>query len=244
MDQKNEIQGQSMASISQSAFSITELTESQTTISQFTTETHQININKNQSKSSFNILTTLKNVFTRKPSIKDPSKKSTKILQTQLIRLREKDPEYDEVKDLFAIKTKIHAIIKLQMPTKLENKHEKYKKSIAKKIKGQDKNVDYVTHKMFHGTKRWINCDLLMINESGNNDIIKMENNIPKFCKSGCGLCGIVQQGNRKIEMWFAQQSGISLGYCSRGIKVKVMFVIDCVAITPPSNVFITCKEK
>ncbi|CAG8808155.1 16435_t:CDS:2, partial [Gigaspora rosea] len=82
---------------------------------------------------------------------------------------------------------------------------------------------------------------------SGNNDIIKMENNIPNFCKSGCGLCGIVQQGNRKISakrMWFAQQSGMSLGYCNRGIKVKVMFVIDCVAITQPKNVFITCKEK
>ncbi|RIB25240.1 hypothetical protein C2G38_2166448 [Gigaspora rosea] len=139
------------------------LTESQTTISQFTTEAHQININKYQSKSSFNILTTLKSVFTHK------------------------DPEYDEVKDLFTIKTKIHAIIKLQMPTKLENKHEKYKKSISKKIKGPDKS-------------------------NGNNDIIKMENSIPKFCKSGCGLCGIVQQGNRKISakrMWFAHVTWI-----------------------------------
>ncbi|CAG8761357.1 5808_t:CDS:2, partial [Gigaspora rosea] len=70
----------------------------------------------------------------------------------------DKDPEYDEVKNLFAIKTKIHAIIKLQMLTKLENKHEKYKKSIAK---GPDKS--------------W--------NNNLNNDIIKMENNIPKFCK-------------------------------------------------------------
>ncbi|CAG8645883.1 13769_t:CDS:1, partial [Dentiscutata heterogama] len=94
MDQKDEIKGQSMASISQTAFSATELTESQTTISQFTTETHLIGINKNQSKSSFNFLTTLKSVFTRKPSIQDPSNKSTKILQTQLIHLRDTEPEY------------------------------------------------------------------------------------------------------------------------------------------------------
>ncbi|KAF0499724.1 hypothetical protein F8M41_020435 [Gigaspora margarita] len=198
MEQKDDIKSQPMILISQSAFTATELTESQTTISQFTAETHQININKNQSKSSFNVFTTLKSVSTHKHSVQDPSCKTTKILQTQLIRLKDADPEYDVIKNLFAIKTKIHAIIKLQMPTKYENKHERYKISMAKRMAGPDKSVDKITHRMFHGTKRWTNCDLLMINESGNNDIIKMENNIPKFCQSGCGLCGILQQGNGK----------------------------------------------
>ncbi|RIB25237.1 hypothetical protein C2G38_2031235 [Gigaspora rosea] len=124
MEQKDETQRLSMVSISQSAFSATELIESQTTKSQFTAGTHQININKNQSKSSFNFITKLKSVSTHKPSVQDPSSKTTKILQTQLIRLRDTDPEYDVIKNLFAIETKIHAIIKLQMPTKLENKHE------------------------------------------------------------------------------------------------------------------------
>ncbi|CAG8682993.1 11962_t:CDS:2 [Dentiscutata heterogama] len=44
--------------------------------------------------------------------------------------------------------------------------------------------------------------------------------------------------------MWFAQQSAISLGYCSPGIEVKVMFVIVYVARAQPLGIFVTSKEK
>ncbi|CAG8644333.1 18321_t:CDS:2, partial [Gigaspora margarita] len=193
-----------------------------------------------QKSSSFAFLSTFKSIFINKPS-----KTSSTITQTQLTLLNRTDPEYEMIKNLFAITPKIHGIVKLKMPTKLENKHEKYKKFL---VNYSVRKPNTVTYKMFHGTKRWPLCDLLMFNDQGVD--IKKENENPSYCQNHCGLCGILQQGNRKKcsksskKMWFAQDANTSLNYCEYGTKTKVMFVIDCLTKTPPLNVFITGKEK
>ncbi|CAG8531986.1 17006_t:CDS:2, partial [Gigaspora rosea] len=189
---------------------------------------------------SFAFLLTFKSIL-----IHNPSKTSSTITQTQLTLLSRTDPEYEIIKNLFAITPKIHVIVKLKMPTKLENKHEKYKRFL---VKYSARNINTVTYKMFHGTKRWRSCDLLMFNDQGVD--IKKENETPRYCQNQCGLCGILQQGNRKKcsrsrkKMWFAQDANTSLNYCTYGTKTKVMFVIDCLTKTPPLNVFVTGKEK
>ncbi|CAG8773972.1 15004_t:CDS:2, partial [Cetraspora pellucida] len=133
--------------------------------------------------------------------------------------------DYENVKKMFQVglpKNNVLGIFQLQMPIKLLNDHEAYKKKIANNT---NRSKDGITHKMFHGTKHADNCDPQRF----------INNRKAKFCKSGCGFCGIAQEGNQSKfsnyngKMWFANNSITSLGYCGTP-NVKTMFVVDVIA--------------
>ncbi|CAG8822798.1 26569_t:CDS:1, partial [Racocetra persica] len=106
---------------------------------------------------------------------------------TQMTILCEQDQDYVIVKKMFFAdipRAEIKGIIRLDMPTKLVKAHEKYKKRIAKKT---GIKIEYITHSMFHGTTSSFEC---------NPDRFLQGNS--EFCKKGCGVCGIIRQGNKK----------------------------------------------
>ncbi|RHZ44699.1 hypothetical protein Glove_712g41 [Diversispora epigaea] len=137
--------------------------------------------------------------------------------RTIMSNLNSDDPQYIEIEKLFHSglpNQNIFAIIHLQMPTKKVEIHEEYKKTF---------NINS-THRMFHGTKNACNPELLVTQE---NDY--------SFCKSGCGMCGIIQNGNQKklskhsSYMWFADNSITSNGYVG-STEIKAMFVVDIIS--------------
>ncbi|CAG8482638.1 9469_t:CDS:2, partial [Dentiscutata heterogama] len=116
-------------------------------------------------------------------------------------------------------------IIIIDMPTKLVEAHEKYKKQ----------NYGMLTHIMFHGTKSLCDSQRFITNPRAG------------FCKSGCGVCGIMQEGNKikyasnRRNMWFANSSSTSYNYCNTSLMYRcysdkyysttnAMFVVDVVA--------------
>ncbi|CAB5154631.1 hypothetical protein GLOIN_2v1511084 [Rhizophagus irregularis DAOM 181602=DAOM 197198] len=152
------------------------------------------------------------------------------LTRTQMILLKKSDNDYITVKKMFYSEIPrgvIKGIIRLDMPSKLIKLHEKYKNKVAK-LAG--KNVDDVTYSMFHGTTTSTGCDPDRF----------LERNYPlsekSFCKKGCGMCGIIQNGNRKKfskhnkKMWFANSALISRDYTDGNHHTKVMFVVDIVA--------------
>ncbi|GBB93658.1 hypothetical protein RclHR1_22070001 [Rhizophagus clarus] len=152
------------------------------------------------------------------------------LTKTQMTLLKKSDVDYITVKKMFYSEIPrgiIKGIIRLDMPTKLIKVHEKYKFKVAK-LSG--KNVDDVTYSMFHGTTTSIDC---------NPDRFLDKNYLSSdklFCKKGCGMCGIIQNGNRKKfskhnkKMWFANSALISRDYTDVNCHTKVMFVVDIVA--------------
>ncbi|CAG8597318.1 11019_t:CDS:2 [Acaulospora morrowiae] len=174
---------------------------------------------------------------------RSPSSRKKRSIKTQMIVLSEPSQEYIAIKQLFSNglpRSRILAIIRLQMPNKLVAAHENYKKEIALQCASPTQNN---TYRMFHGTK--VSCDPQRF----------IDGNI-SFCKTGCGLCGIAQSGNQRRysrfngRMWFANSSQISLGYCrsfnkyARFFKnVMGMFVVDVVSSTP-GNIIIVDKNK
>ncbi|CAG8455878.1 265_t:CDS:2, partial [Diversispora eburnea] len=137
--------------------------------------------------------------------------------RTIMTNLNSDDPQYIEIKELFRSglpNQDIMAIIHLQMPTKKVEVHEGYKRTF---------NVNS-TYRMFHGTKIACNPELL----------VSQENNY-SFCRSGCGMCGIIQNGNLKKHskhsryMWFADNSTTSYSYTSL-TGIKAMFVVDIIS--------------
>ncbi|RIA83354.1 hypothetical protein C1645_809261 [Glomus cerebriforme] len=194
-------------------------------------------------------------------SSSNPSSKPTKIYKTQMIPLNSTDPNYELVKSLFKgrplSQSKILAIFELHMPTKLEKRHEAYKKSLSKRT-GQ--SIQSITHRMFHGTTS--NCsperfveELNYIQEKdaeeGKECYIER-----KFCEKDCGLCGIIQQGNKtkytrtksffkKNRMWFANDPCTSLYYCNGVVvnPVKSMFVVDVIK-KAPKGILVVNKER
>ncbi|CAI2162652.1 6945_t:CDS:2 [Funneliformis geosporum] len=154
------------------------------------------------------------------------------LVNTQLTLLKRHDPDYITVKNMFYSEIPraiIKAIIRLDMPTKLVKDHEKYKSKIAKLY--EKKSVDDVTFSTFHGTTTLFDCDPGRFADS---NYCSLENKV--FCKKGCGMCGIIQHGNRKKfskhgkKMWFAYSALISRDYTDSNSYTKVMFVIDVVA--------------
>jgi hypothetical protein len=119
---------------------------------------------------------------------------------------------------------KVQAIFRLQMPKNLVEAHQNLKKQIATQ---NNLPLNRVTHKMFHGTKS--NCDPL-----------QFLNRLSPLCSNGCGLCGIVTQGNNTAysryngQMWFANHASTSSGYCSGG-SANVIFMVDVLAPTANS---------
>ncbi|CAG8459511.1 6219_t:CDS:1 [Cetraspora pellucida] len=106
---------------------------------------------------------------------------------TQMTVLCEQDQDYIIVKRMFFTdipRAEIKGIIRLDMPTKLVKAHDKYKQRIAKKT---GLKIEYITHAMFHGTTSSFDCNPERFLQ-GNGEL----------CKKGCGVCGIVRQGNKK----------------------------------------------
>ncbi|GES93469.1 hypothetical protein GLOIN_2v1684586 [Rhizophagus clarus] len=191
----------------------------------------------------------------------NPSQKPTKIYKTEMILLNPTDPKYISIKSSFKgrplSQSKILGIFELRMPTKLEERHETYKKSLSKITK---KSIKEVTHQMFHGTTS--NCsperfiEELIYNQEKDEEIVKEYHVERKFCGKDCGLCGIIQQGNRtkytktkslfrKNRMWFANDPYTSLYYCNGVVlkSVKSMFVVDVIKKNP-GEVLIVNKER
>ena len=97
--------------------------------------------------------------------------------------------------------SKILGIFELRMPTKLEKRHEAYKRKLSRRTGESTQNI---THRMFHGTtsncspQRFIedlNFEEFNYNEEkGEGKECDVER---KFCEKDCGLCGIIQEGNK-----------------------------------------------
>ncbi|GBB91988.1 hypothetical protein RclHR1_19490005 [Rhizophagus clarus] len=178
------------------------------------------------------------NIKEKKKKKEKKNSKSKTIRKTKLKTLSSKDEEYKKIKEFFQAglpnKT-ILGIIRLQMPTKLVKTHEQYKKELA-----QTNNLSesQICHRMFHGTKTAFLCKPQHF----------VNNKCALFCKIRCGVCGIVQEGNRakysryNQRMWFASNSATSLSYCS-GNNVKAMFVVDVVSPSPNSILIIDKDE-
>ncbi|CAG8597978.1 17999_t:CDS:2 [Rhizophagus irregularis] len=173
---------------------------------------------------------------------KKKSSKSIKtiktIRRTKLKTLSPKDEEYIEIKKLFQAglpNKNILGIIRLQMPTRLIKAHEQFKRELAQ---NNITSESQICHRMFHGTKTAFICKPQHF----------INNKCALFCKIGCGVCGIVQEGNKtkysryNQRMWFANNSATSLSYCSSN-NVKAMFVVDVVS-TSPNSILIIEKDE
>nr|CAG8583039.1 12486_t:CDS:2 [Entrophospora candida]CAG8592021.1 12781_t:CDS:2 [Entrophospora candida] len=168
----------------------------------------------------------------------ESSRSINKSKKTIVIPLKMNDHDYMVTQQHFRVglpAAKILTILRLQMPSRLVEAHEKYKKQIAK---NGNRNLESVTHKMFHGTR--VCCNVVRYGGLAVWD----------FCKANCGVCGIATNGNsRKFSkhqgrMWFANSSAISLGYCSND-PIKAIFIVDVISLVgPQANVIIVDKEE
>ncbi|CAG8483540.1 6445_t:CDS:2 [Ambispora gerdemannii] len=155
-----------------------------------------------------------------------------KLEKTQITILDENDLAYIRVARRFnkSLKTSknIKAILRLQMPFYLVQRHLEYKEKVAKEKRGCE--LKDVTHRMYHGTK------ITRKNHVGLENIDEYH----AFCtERTCGLCGITFCGN-KISysnfvhlgnlMWFANDPKTSSYYCGYNEPINAMFVVDVVA--------------
>ncbi|CAG8527727.1 16511_t:CDS:2, partial [Racocetra persica] len=147
------------------------------------------------------------------------------IYKTEKKLLEQTDPEYLDVLNSFRVGLPgniILGIFKLNFPINLVIAHEQYKKN----------NQTMANIRGFHGTKSVCGPKRFISNPKA------------AFCKSGCGACGIAQNGN-KIKfsgdglLWFANNSSVSLYYCNNGgtrynvASEKTMFVVDIITSQP-----------
>ncbi|CAG8677209.1 16120_t:CDS:1, partial [Racocetra fulgida] len=103
---------------------------------------------------------------------------NTKIYKTKITVLSMDDSDYLSVKKFFLSGLPVHTvlgILKMDMPTKLVEAHEKYKRQ----------NYGMLTHRMFHGTRSLCDPQRFITNPQA------------EFCKYGCGVCGIMREGNK-----------------------------------------------
>ncbi|CAG8456208.1 17781_t:CDS:2 [Funneliformis caledonium] len=152
-------------------------------------------------------------------------KKEKSIKKTKMTTLSPTDQEYNEVEKFFSVglpHKEILGIVRLQMPRKLVKAHKQYKIQTSKVNNVPELNV---CHKMFHGTKNGLGCEPQRF----------IDQKKAGFCKKPCGVCGIAKEGNKtkfsrySHQMWFANSSSTSQGYCSN-TSVKVIFVVDVIA--------------
>ncbi|CAG8580757.1 26949_t:CDS:2 [Dentiscutata erythropus] len=154
------------------------------------------------------------------------------IKKTEMKLLKTGDPEYKDALQSFCLglpNNTILGIFKLNMPTHLVKAHDDYK------VKYSYPNV-----RAFHGTKCVCGPQRFVSNPKA------------EFCKSGCGACGIAQDGNKirfsgDGKLWFANNSSVSLGYCSYGYHASygygkngtygttanTMFIVDLITNLP-----------
>ncbi|CAG8739673.1 13361_t:CDS:2, partial [Gigaspora margarita] len=127
------------------------------------------------------------------------------INMTEMTLLKANHSEYIDVQTFFRTglpNNIILGIFKLNMPTHLVKAHEDYRA----------KNLNMKNVRVFHGTKHVCNPKRFISDPKA------------EFCRSGCGVCGIAQNGNkitfaRDKRLWFANNSSVSLGYCNNGYQ-------------------------
>ncbi|CAG8743902.1 24641_t:CDS:2 [Dentiscutata erythropus] len=144
------------------------------------------------------------------------------------------DEDYLRVADYFHTglpHNTILGILKLKMPIELIRDHTAYKR----------RNSSFMsTYIMFHGTKSL--CDPKRF----------IKNPQDTFCNEGCGVCGIVREGNKtkyaskyysdKRHMWFASSSYTSYYYCDRYSSItNAMFVVEVVAKYGDATIVVDC---
>ncbi|RIB27611.1 hypothetical protein C2G38_2061513 [Gigaspora rosea] len=156
------------------------------------------------------------------------------ILNTIMTNLDPGSVQYREIYRRFAVNmphsVQVLAIIRMQMPTRLVEAHERYKNDLARRSGVTPASI---THKMFHGTK--CICDPSRFGTA--------QWNYCNNARNGCGACGIARNGNSSTfgrcgggRMWFAQLSSISFNYCTPGAGIKTMFTVDVVSQIPPTQ--------
>jgi len=154
------------------------------------------------------------------------------LTNTKLSLLNQNDLDYIRAHQRFLSmlpQAKIMGIIRLQMPKYLVETHQNLKKQMAMQNNLQ---LNAVTHKMFHGTRA--SCDPL-----------QYINRLSPTCSSGCGLCGIVSNGNDVAfsryggQMWFANNPSTSLGYCSGG-NANAIFMVDVLSVSANSILIVS----
>ncbi|KAF0526846.1 hypothetical protein F8M41_013964 [Gigaspora margarita] len=143
------------------------------------------------------------------------------IIKTKMTLLTANDSEYINIQQFFRTGLPYNTILgifKLNMPIHLVIAHKNYRAS----------HFSMTSLRAFHGTKSICSPKRFISNPKA------------KFCKSGCGVCGIAQNGNKKKfssdkKLWFSDNSSISLGYCNGfgGAGEKAMFVIDLITNMP-----------
>ncbi|CAG8587852.1 14357_t:CDS:2 [Acaulospora morrowiae] len=150
--------------------------------------------------------------------------------RTRMTILNPKDNEYVKVQQRFLRgipNARIQAIIRMNMPRRLVDAHERYKQATKMTV-----------NEMFHGTI--VACNAERYYKDNNTEV--------NFCTVNCGLCGISQNGNlRNVSkhggrMWFARHSSISLGYCG-AVPIKAMFSVEIVA-NNNQDIIIVDKEE
>ncbi|CAG8456235.1 13924_t:CDS:2, partial [Dentiscutata heterogama] len=128
------------------------------------------------------------------------------IKKTEMKLLKTSDSEYKDALQSFRMglpNNTILGIFKLNMPTHLVKAHNDYKAKYS-----------YPNVRAFHGTKCVCGPQRFVSNPKA------------EFCRSGCGACGIAQDGNKirfsgDGKLWFANNSSVSLGYCSYGYNAS-----------------------
>ncbi|CAG8813535.1 38631_t:CDS:2, partial [Gigaspora margarita] len=140
------------------------------------------------------------------------------IIKTKMTLLTANDSEYINIQQFFRTGLPYNTILgifKLNMPIHLVIAHKNYRAS----------HFSMTSLRALHGTKSICSPKRFISNPKA------------KFCKSGCGVCGIAQNGNKKkfSKLWFSDNSSISLGYCNGfgGAGEKAMFVIDLITNMP-----------
>jgi hypothetical protein len=172
--------------------------------SDFTVDTTTIeSLDKEQNDSAYETETDNYCCLKKKKEKKEKRKSKTikTIRRSKLKTLSSDDDEYVEVKKFFQAglpNKQILGIIRLQMPTKLVKAHEQFKKELAQ---NNDLSESQICHKMFHGTKTAFICKPQNF----------VNNKCALFCKIGCGVCGIIQEGNRSKYSRYNQSKYIHL---------------------------------
>src|SRR5436305_14520957 len=111
------------------------------------------------------------------------------------------------------------------MPTKHIEAHELYKKQVAQK---NNLSESKICHRMFHGTKTAMICKPQHF----------VNNKCALFCKFGCGVCGIIQEGNRKKYSHYTQSKFYSF-ILNLSFLIYIYIYINILFFFISSNVFL-----
>ncbi|CAG8486166.1 14166_t:CDS:2 [Acaulospora colombiana] len=118
---------------------------------------------------------------------------------------------------------RIQGILLLQMPKNIVRAHDNLKKGMS--ISGTR------LHRMYHGTKSLCDPGKLITNRRPS-------------CKSGCGVCGIIKEGNNnhyshdRTNMWFARNPATSNSYTGGHVN-KAIFCVDVISSSAPTDFII-----